>query len=151
MSWCRPLKEIVPKIIVIVLLAHVTKSAVNVGQRLQSVTLPPTDLSSENIVNSHRWKPWLFTADPGPTGSPEELGPKSSYRQQRNGLLSFAEWIVPEQPPPRSNVKNPVLTAWTAPANIGQSPPQVKHILHATAVCALATGATTALRSIASI
>ena len=53
--------------------------------------------------------------------------------------MSFDVRSAPEHPAPRSWVRLPVLTAWTAPANIGQSPPHVKHIWHATAVCALAT------------
>ena len=69
------------------------------------------------------------------------------YRLQRNRFESFAAWSAPEQEDPRSNVKLPGLTAWTAPAKIGQSPPQVKHVLQATEVWVLTTGPSTSARS----
>lgn len=86
-----------------------------------------------------------------PTSGLEGLDRESFYLQQRNGFVSFDEWSVPEQADPRSKVASPVLTAWTAPANIGQSPPHVKHILHATEVCGLSTAGLIPVLSVSGI
>jgi hypothetical protein len=62
------------------------------------------------------------------------------YLQQRNGFLSL-ELVVkppPQELPLSTAGLSEKLKAWV-PAKIGQSPPQVKQRLHATAVCAFAT------------
>ena len=62
------------------------------------------------------------------------------YLQQRNGFLSL-ELVVnppPQELPLSTAGLSEKLKAWV-PAKIGQSPPQVKQRLHATAVCVFAT------------